>query len=1495
MTSTIVVAHGRRRPPTRADGWRLLAGLVATVLLGVVLVPVAPSPTASAATLEPSGLQTGMEIDGTSGSGNPPETFNWGDFITDVQPDGDFTFTPTGPYTTEQGFASSGIVQASFAWDNGSLAQSCNANPDQTGAPPSQSPSTNPWRPGPTNPNAKGDLCSSAYGLEFVVDGDGERHAILYGYWTRYVGAGEVSVFQHLVGPGPGRCDDVLLEFDYASSGTTAAVHRWTPTAGDGCANPLGPGTWTPDPGSVDFAWAVGVRSEGPPLTNQPQQTFGEFAIDLNTAGVLEPSECATYEIAEMLTRTGNSPNANIQDFADHAPDRMRIANCGSLTVTKATVPQSADTGTRFGFTVASDTGPVQPGPPPVPTVSGTLASGETVRYDDVLFGSGFSLTETDVPLPWDQQSVVCSAVPAEGGPPEQFVLDDPADRFPVRPLSTTDCVITNAAAVVTVTKQTVPDGSPQPFTFEATGQPPFSLADGESASFPVQAGVPFSVTEAPAAGWLPPEIECTAAGAETERSVTVTPVAGQNIECTFTNTQLGTVVVSKEAHGVDGRTFDFASDLPGNDEFSITVEQGDGTLYEHTIEDVPAGTYTIEELTDTQDPATRLADLACTYGGEDHSADPAGRTIDLTVLPGETVRCFFTNVTPGSIAVVKRTVPVEYEQEFDFLFTPPTGDPTPFSLSGSSTPPNVALRTFDGLAAGTYTITEPVDAIGWSIAPDPPTCNADFWTPTPDGRGVTIDLPDGGVIVCFFTNVAAPASLSLTKTVDGADPAFDWSVDVELVASDGTVEGRTATTTAPTVAWDELVPGATYTVREAGEAPPGWTRGEITCEGLTDADPAAPGLQVEATPGQEVSCAVVNTVATSSISVAKVATGIGGDLPWAFDVAIDPVPAGATSPQTVSGEGQAADVVTWSGLVPGTAYSITEPPVPGWDTVEVVCTGISDTDPQAPGVQFVAPVGADVSCTLTNTAVEGSGVLTKTSLGGDGTFEFVLTDLDGAVDPIVVPVTTEEGTATLDLPQIVPGVRYSFVESDLPGWSEGALSCLVTPADGGGPFPIQDLSEFSVGPGDAAECSVENARHATIVVAKAVDGADGTFGFTGNWQDAENFSITTEGGLGVATFDDVAPGSYTVEEIAQDGFENTDLACVDGDPGGEASGVSGGVGTIALDPGETVVCTFTNAPWGTLVVDKVTVPAGSSQEFELAWAPAGGEPTPFTLTDAAEPFTPGPLAPGSYTVTETPTPGWTLADLECVGSSGSTTVDGATATVDVLSGETVLCTFTNERPAALDVTKSVVEGPDEVEPGVLRIAYEVVVSSTATVARTYDLVDRLAFGGGIVVRDASVESLDGLPVADDWDGVDRTTVTSGATLAAGAAHRYRVTVVAQVPADVVPDALLCDPAGTEPGGFLNTVGVVGEDGATESEAAACAPAPEPPGPPQPPVPPDDGGGGAAPPAAGPTAPAVSDRPLPATGADTGWLLTAAALLLLGGGGLLVVRRVRRS
>ncbi len=93
---------------------RFLALVAIGALLGAVLVPIAGAGAASAATLEPSGLQTGFQLDGDKAGGTPPATFDWDSFLTPPAPDGSYTFTPTGPYTTADGLPSTGILDATF-------------------------------------------------------------------------------------------------------------------------------------------------------------------------------------------------------------------------------------------------------------------------------------------------------------------------------------------------------------------------------------------------------------------------------------------------------------------------------------------------------------------------------------------------------------------------------------------------------------------------------------------------------------------------------------------------------------------------------------------------------------------------------------------------------------------------------------------------------------------------------------------------------------------------------------------------------------------------------------------------------------------------------------------------------------------------------------------------------------------------------------------------------------------------------------------------------------------------------------------------------------------------------------------------------------------------------------------------------------------------------------------------------------------------------------
>lgn len=107
----------------------------------------------------------------------------------------------------------------------------------------------------------------------------------------------------------------------------------------------------------------------------------------------------------------------------------------------------------------------------------------------------------------------------------------------------------------------------------------------------------------------------------------------------------------------------------------------------------------------------------------------------------------------------------------------------------------------------------------------------------------------------------------------------------------------------------------------------------------------------------------------------------------------------------------------------------------------------------------------------------------------------------------------------------------------------------------------------------------------------------------------------------------------------------------------------------------------------GYIIVDKVTNPAGSPQSF--AFTPTGSGYNGFSLTDADAPHDSGPLAPGTYTVTEGAVAGWDLTSI--TGGADTMDVPMRTATIVLGAGETVNVTFTNTLElGSLDVTKLV-------------------------------------------------------------------------------------------------------------------------------------------------------------------------------------------------------------
>lgn len=1282
-----------RRARQRLISALAITGLVAT---GGAVYAVTLAPAQSAEAAEVGDIATGFEIDANKNGAEPPNTFDWNDFLQPSPPnaDGSFTFTPTGPYTTVDGLQSTGIIDGTFQWDNGSLAAACGGGgfSDGTGSPGTQKLPDNPWLPGGANVADKGDGCSTANAFEVVTDDQGVEHVIYYMYWTRLEGNGDMSTFQILEGGDPGRCDDFAIEFNYNSAGsgsTSVSVQQWAPTSGN-CDNPNGPGTWVPVTSDFDFDAAVGQRVEGPGTLPGDPQTFGELAVDLTTAGVFNDDECTAFASGQVLTRTGNSPTAEILDYMiPGVGGGITISNCGGLVVEKVGLPDGVDDGTEFPYVVdRTGNGPVLP--PSVVAIEDSVGIGKSNSHDGVFAADDYTLTET-IPenAPWAQQSINCTVTPPGGNEAEVYDVDA-GDEFPIYVGATTTCTITNATSGVTITKVADGDAGTE-FDFTVTGRPNVKVVgkpDGGTTSDVMWFTPGSTVDIAEIAEQADPQWHLVAIVCDTDGddqndvdlalgSASLTTIAGQIIDCTFTNVQDGQIKIIKQVQG-DGGEFDFTGDWAGGSDF--TLEPGDDGEDAESFTNITPGQYTVEELTTgTEYDVTKLTcegDVA----GDTSSGDVAtGKgTIDLD--PGELVTCTYTNTQRGDLTVVKQTIPDGATQTFDFTVE---GQPD-FSLTDGGE------QAFDNIKPDTYTLEEVNLPTGWKV--DNIACAVDGGVPSVHVGVSKLDVVVGigESVVCTVTNEATKGSLEVTKHVENVPAGDPWG-PFELSLSDAPASETNPQSVDdgdPTAVWDNLVVGKTYTITET--VPDGWTLKSFTCN-VTDQDQVPNTVTFTVTPGLVVECDVTNAAEPGQVTLEKTVSGVAPGFGWSFDFTISPAEGVTPSAkQTVSGSGNSSSSITWENLTVGETYTITETAKPGWESGAVSCD-IDDADPNMPGDQFTVTPGFTLTCEATNRAVPATAVITKNAIGADGTFEFELDPLmpDGA--PIVQSVSvTAGGSNSTTFVNLVPGTTYAIAEVAPPaGWTAGTLMCQVRAI---GTETWTDITEtgFTVQPGDTFECTITNTAKATIVITKDVDGDDGTFSFTGTWLDPQGFTMTTVNGTKTNTYTDVLPGTYKVTELLTSAHVGV-LQCTDPDQG---SSVDGLVGTIDLDPGETVICTYSNTQLGKIIVDKVvpgagSIPGGTTQVFDFEFGDDG-----FTLTDGDDPWESGLLAPGEYTVEELAEANWHLTDLQCiVGDGDDTTVGyaGALATIDLAAGDTVLCTYENAPDTGdLTVVKSV-------------------------------------------------------------------------------------------------------------------------------------------------------------------------------------------------------------
>ncbi|MDX1388321.1 MAG: hypothetical protein R3344_03980, partial [Acidobacteriota bacterium] len=170
-----------------------------------------------------------------------------------------------------------------------------------------------------------------------------------------------------------------------------------------------------------------------------------------------------------------------------------------------------------------------------------------------------------------------------------------------------------------------------------------------------------------------------------------------------------------------------------------------------------------------------------------------------------------------------------------------------------------------------------------------------------------------------------------------------------------------------------------------------------------------------------------------------------------------------------------------------------------------------------------------------------------------------------------------------------MPG-PYTVSEQQVAGWDLSSITC----TEGGSADLVSGTLTIDAPLGSVIECTFVNTKRGRIIVDEVtVPGGDPQiFDFlaTGGPDgilDAFGLSdLSTPHDVGA-----VKAGTYSVVQHAVPGWDLTSAICDDGSP----------VDAVVVDPGETVTCTFTNVKRGSIVIDKVTDPAGDPQVFDFS------------------------------------------------------------------------------------------------------------------------------------------------------------------------------------------------------------------------------------------------------------------------------------------------------
>jgi hypothetical protein len=785
-----------------------------------------------------------------------------------------------------------------------------------------------------------------------------------------------------------------------------------------------------------------------------------------------------------------------------------------------------------------------------------------------------------------------------------------------------------------------------------------------------------FTITQQPAAGYTVTRITCThGLTSVATRTATMEVHAGDHVRCTYT-VEPTRLFVSQDTqpNGPQDFTYTRCAGASGGGPCTSFVLDDDtastgvpGNVNQLGID---ATTYTV-----TQQPVDGFGLISITCSGEGAIVDLDHASVTVDLDPAGQVSCTFVN-RATTLTIVHDTQPdssVDVAYQGCLPALGPNACGSPFVLDDDTDPTLPNSVGASGLVPGTYAVTQTATP---GLTLTDLSCTAG--RVSLGSRRATVTLEAGEQVMCTFVS-ATPVTPTPATIVVVQDTVVDAAQDFTFTgcAGPGGANGcgpflldDDSDPTLPRTATFPVEPGIEYSITQAATAGYGLTA--LTCTN-GEVERALRRVTFEPRPGEQITC----TFTDRQTAVTFVQdTNPDGRQDFGFTGCAGPGGANGCATFTLDDDTDPAlpRTVTYGGLGGGT-YTVTQAEVPGYAVSALTCTTGQVSVARRQATIRLSP-GDQVTCTFTARATTLK-ITQDTTPNDRQDFTFDGCAGPGGANGCATFTLDDDSTATLPASVTYTGLTsttYTITQREVPGYGVSSVSCTKGQLD----TRTRTLTVL-LEPGDQVTCTFTTAATSLTIVEDSApnDGQDVAFTTCGPQPDTCVASILDDDSdptrSNKAVLAGLAPGTYSIDQAAPDGWGLTGLSCTSGE-----ADLSTGTASVALGPGEQVTCTFVTSRTSLTVVQDTVPNAAQDVGFQVCDDQAAC--VELTLDDdsdatLASTRTLGPLAAATWTITQAAAPGYALDALVC--TSGETDVDGRRAVVALVPGEQVTCTFT--------------------------------------------------------------------------------------------------------------------------------------------------------------------------------------------------------------------------